>query len=186
MFLFSYFFKSIHCHIYYDLFGTILFTLLSLKHIYNICMHTPFLDDFLIPSKGSLTVCTILTCNQCLTRETNIIAIILLILLPLEEENTRWTILITHICTFMFALVHTHIRCIAAAVLNIKKAYMLCLPSRDPFSTTTNTKISFGWKFMQRKFFLIVHMGYIILHGRFLCCLQDASAAAHVLVCWPI
>ena len=152
-------------------------------------MHNPFLDDFLIPSKGSLTVCTILTCNQCLTRETNIIAIILLILLPLEEENTRWTILITHICTFMIYVcssTHTYIRCIAAAVLNIKKAYMLCLPSRDPFSTTTNTKISFGWKFMQRKFFLIVHMGYIILHGRFLCCLQDASAAAHVLVCWPI
>ena len=83
------------------------------------------------------SVYVILTCNQCLTRETNIMAIILLIILPLR--NTRWTILNTYMLYVLTALLHAQLCACVKVSLN-----MCFFASRDPLQLQPNTKIFYS------------------------------------------
>ena len=83
------------------------------------------------------SVYVILTCNQCLTRETNIMAIILLIILPLR--NTRWTILNTYMLYVLTALLHAQLCACVEVSLN-----MCFFASRDPLQLQPNTKIFYS------------------------------------------
>ena len=92
---------------------------------------------FLCIKNLTYSVYVILTCNQCLTRETNIMAIILLIILPLR--NTRWTILNTYMLYVLTALLHAQLCACVEVSLN-----MCFLASRDPLQLQPNTKIFYS------------------------------------------
>ena len=105
------------------------------------------------------SVYVILTCNQCLTRETNIMAIILLIILPLR--NTRWTILNTYMLYVLTALLHAQLCACVEVSLN-----MCFFASRDPLQLQPNTKIFYSGENHHaqktKRFSSYVHMGYNI------------------------